>query len=63
MRFGYLMICLMMMLCSVMLMLAGGMLYTLQEGFPFIQGIALLMCFTGFVLSFYTIKEITTLDY
>ena len=63
MRFGYLMICLMMMLCSVMLILAGGMLYTLQEGFPFIQGIALLMWFTGFVLSFYTIIEITTLDY
>ena len=63
MRFGYLMICLMMMLCSVMLILAGGMLYTLQEGFPFIQGIALFIWFTGFVLSFYTIKEITTLDY
>ena len=63
MRFGYLMICLMMMLCSVMLILAGSMLYTLQEGFPFIQGIALFIWFTGFVLSFYTIKEITTLDY
>ena len=63
MRFGYLMICIMMMLCSVMLILAGGMLYTLQEGFPFIQGIALFIWFTGFVLSFYTIKEITTLDY
>ena len=63
MRFGYLMICLMMMLCSVMLVLAGGMLYTLQEGFPMIQGVALFMWFTGFALSFYTIKEITTLDY
>ena len=63
MRFGYLMICLMMMLCSVMLILAGGMLYTLQEGFPFIQGIALFIWCTGFALSFYTIKEITTLDY
>ena len=63
MRFGYLMICLMMMVASVLLMLAGGMLYTLQEGFPMIQGVALFMWFTGFVLSFYTIKEITTLDY
>jgi len=63
MRFGYLMICLMMMLCSVMLILAGGMLYTLQEGFPMIQGVALFMWFTGFALSFYTIKEIATLNY
>jgi len=63
MRFGYLMICLMMMLCSVMLVLAGGMLYTLQEGFPMIQGVALFMWFTGFALSFYTIKEIATLNY
>ena len=63
MRFGYLMICLMMMVASVLLMLAGGMLYTLQEGFPMIQGVALFMWFTGFALSFYTIKEITTLDY
>ena len=63
MRIGYLLICLMMMLCSVMLILAGGMLYTLQEGFPFIQGIALLMWFTGFALSFYTIKEVATLHY
>jgi len=63
MRFGYLMICLMMMLASVMLMLAGGMLYTLQEGFPYIQGVALFISFTGFVLSFYTIIEITRLDY
>ena len=63
MRFGYLMICLMMMVASVMLILAGGMLYTLQEGFPFIQGIALFIWFTGFVLSFYTIIEITRLDY
>jgi len=63
MRFGYLMICLMMMVASVLLMLAGGMLYTIQYGFPMIQGIALMMSFTGFVLSFYTIKEITTLDY
>ena len=53
----------MMMVASVLLILAGGMLYTLQEGFPFIQGIALFIWFTGFVLSFYTIKEITTLDY
>jgi len=53
----------MMMVASVMLMLAGGMLYTLQEGFPYIQGVALFISFTGFVLSFYTIKEITTLDY
>jgi len=57
------MICLMMMVASVLLMLAGGMLYTIQYGFPMIQGIALMMSFTGFVLSFYTIKEITTLDY
>jgi len=63
MRFGYLMICLMMMLCSVMLILAGGMLYTLQEGFPMFQGVALFMWFTGFALSFYTIKEIATLNY
>ena len=63
MRLGYLLICLMMMLCSVVLILAGGMLYTLQEGFPFIQGIALFIWFIGFVLSFYTIKEITTLYY
>jgi len=63
MRFGYLMICLMMMLASVMLMLAGGMLYTLQEGFPYIQGVALFISFTGFALSFYTIIEITRLDY
>ena len=63
MRFGYLMICLMMMVASVLLILAGGMLYTIQEGFPFIQGIALFIWFIGFVLSFYTIKEITTLDY
>ena len=63
MRFGYLMICLMMMVASVLLMLAGGMLYTLQEGFPFIQGIALFIWFTGFVLSFYTIKEIMGIDY
>ena len=63
MRFGYLMICLMMMVASVLLMLAGGMLYTIQEGFPMLQGVALFMWFTGFALSFYTIKEITTLDY
>ena len=63
MRLGYLLICLMMMVASVLLILAGGMLYTLQEGFPFIQGIALFIWFTGFALSFYTIKEITTLDY
>ena len=63
MRFGYLMICLMMMFASVLLMLAGSMLYTLQEGFPMFQGVALLMWFTGFALSFYTIKEIATLHY
>jgi hypothetical protein len=63
MRFGYLMICLMMMVASVLLMLAGGMLYTIQEGFPMLQGIALFIWFTGFALSFYTIKEITTLHY
>jgi hypothetical protein len=53
----------MMMVASVLLMLAGGMLYTIQEGFPMLQGVALFMWFTGFALSFYTIKEITTLDY
>ena len=63
MRFGYLMICLMMMVASVLLMLAGGMLYTIQYGFPMIQGIALMMSFTGFVLSFYTIIEIMGIDY
>jgi hypothetical protein len=63
MRLGYLLICLMMMVASVLLMLAGGMLYTIQEGFPMLQGVALFMWFTGFALSFYTIKEITTLDY
>ena len=63
MRFGYLMICLMMMVASVMLILAGGMLYTIQDGFPFIQGVALFIWFVGLALSFYTIKEITTLDY
>ncbi len=63
MRLGYLLICLMMMVASVLLMLAGGMLYTLQEGFPMLQGVALFMWFTGFALSFYTIKEIATLHY
>lgn len=63
MRFGYLMICLMMLVSSIALTLAGGMLYTLQEGFPIIQGIALFIWFTGFVLSFYTIIEIMRLDY
>ena len=63
MRFGYLMICLLMMVASVMLMLVGGMLYPLQEGFPILQGIALFIWFTGFALSFYTIIEITRLDY
>ncbi len=63
MRLGYLLICLMMMVASVLLMLAGGMLYTLQEGFPMLQGVALFMWFTGFALSFYTIKEIAMLHY
>ncbi len=63
MRFGYLMICLMMLVSSIALMLAGGMLWTIQAGFPMIQGVALFISFTGFVLSFYTIIEITRLDY
>jgi hypothetical protein len=53
----------MMMVASVLLMLAGGMLYVLQEGFPYIQGVALFISFTGFVLSFYTIIEIMGIDY
>jgi hypothetical protein len=53
----------MMLVSSIALMLAGGMLWTIQAGFPMIQGVALFISFTGFVLSFYTIIEITRLDY